>query len=333
MVRGWRPVPKRQCPVGWIVLVGMSILALLLCLPGTPQTEAEPQLVPAMTVEEPLPPQIVQGLPQGSTQRLTISRQRLAQGRMLLVDEAHPIPAETDAPNTFSVLGYAHGRIACRDQSAQLGKDALLALEKLCVDARNRGIGCLTVMAGTRSAEQQRILLNERVAALSRDMTIEEAVVQAKAQVPPPGCSEHQLPWSVDIRICRAWNKLPEAEPLDASEEGQWLLDHAWMYGFVQRWAGMDPAQDDHRPYCFRYVGCAHARMMDELGMGLEAYLALLKENGALTLLDENGAPVLSAIYAEAGERHTVFEVPENGVVDDASLDNMGGAVLSVIYR
>lgn len=333
MVRGWIPAQKRKSPVGWIVLLSMGVLALLVCLPRTSPAQTEPQMLPAVAQEEPLPPQIQQGLPQGSMQRLTVSRQRLAQGRMLIVDEAHPIPDEMDAPNTFSVLGYAHGRIACRDQSAQLGKEALLALEKMCVDARNRGIGCLTVMAGTRSAEQQRILLNEKVASLSRDMTIEEAVVQAKTQVPPPGCSEHQLPVSVDIRICRAWNRLPEAEPLTASEEGQWLLTNAWTYGFVQRWPEADPAQDDHHPYCFRYVGEVHARLMHALNVTLEEYLALLKERGALTWVDENGAPVLSAVYAEAGERHTVFEVPENAAVDDASLDNLGGAVLALTYH
>lgn len=333
MVRGWKPPKQRRR--GWelwvVCLLGAAVLT------GWPRTVQEDEIV--QTCAAPgeaavvLPERVMPGLPNGESQRLTITMQRLLQGKMLLVDESHPLPENMAAPNTLNVSGFSHGRIACRDPLAQLDEAALTELQELCVDARNRGIGGLTVMAGTRSQEQQRILLNEKVEQYTRTMTIEEAVVQAKLLVPPPGCSEHQLPWTVDIRICRAWNKLPEAEALNASEEGRWLIEHAWEYGFVQRWPEADPAMDDHRPYCFRYVGMVHASMMHILGVSLEEYLALLQTYGMLTLLDENGAPVLSVAYAEAGERHTVFEVPGNIVLDDASIDNQGGAVLAFSYR
>lgn len=333
MVRGWKPPKQRGCAwIMWMVcLLGSAVLI------GWPRGVQEDEFVQtcAASVEDAgvLPECVIPGLPDEEKQRLTITAQRLLQGKMLLVDEAHPLPENMSAPNTLNVSGFSHGRIACRDPLAQLDEAALTELQEMCVDARNRGIGGLTVMAGTRSQEQQRILLNEKVEQYTRTMTIEEAVVQAKGLVPPPGCSEHQLPWTVDIRICRAWNKLPETEQLSASEEGRWLIEHAWEYGFVQRWPDADPAMDDHRPYCFRYVGMVHASMMHVLRMSLEEYLAMLQTYGALTLVDENGAPVLSAVYAEAGERHTVFEVPKNILLDDASIDNQGGAVLAFSYR
>lgn len=310
----------------------LSLLAVLVCLPVSRDDGISARMALVQTEPFSFPAQIMPGLPGYATQRLTVTMQRLEQGRMLQVDEAHPIPEGVDAPNTFNILGYTHGRVACRDQQAQLGKDALIALEDMCVDARNQGIGYITVTAATRSQEQQRNLLNEKAAQLSRSMPLEEAVVQAKKHVQPPGCAEHQLPWTVDIRICRGWDKLPEEEALSASEEGRWLTEHAWMYGFIQRWKDADPLQDDHRPYCFRYVGEVHARLMHEMNVGYEEYLALLHVYGALTLYNENGAPVLSAVCAEAGERHTVFEVPENVKIDDASLDNTGYALLAFSY-
>lgn len=333
MVRGWKPPKQRRC--GWTLWVVCLLGAVVLIVwPRTVQEDETIQTCAAPVEKtDMLPEGVIPGLPDGERERLTITAQRLLQGKMLLVDEAHPLPENMAAPNTLNVSGFSHGRIACRDPLAQLDEAALTELQEMCVDARNRGIGGLTVMAGTRSQEQQRILLNEKVEQYTRTMTIEEAVVQAKRLVPPPGCSEHQLPWTVDIRICRAWNKLPETEPLSASEEGCWLTEHAWEYGFLQRWPEADPDDDDHRPYCFRYVGKVHASMMHTLGASLEEYLALLQTYGALTLMDENGAPVLSAAYAEAGERHTVFELPKDIILDDASIDNQGGAVLAFSYR
>lgn len=333
MIRGWKPQRKRRRNIGLIPAAAMlSLLAVLVCLPASRDDGALARMVLAQTETFFFPAQIMPGLPEDPVQRLTVDMQRLKQGRMLLVDEAHPIPEGVDAPNTVNILGYTHGRVACRDQQAQLGKEALIALEELCVDARNQGIGHITVTAGTRSQEQQRNLLNEKAVQLSRGMPLEEAVIQAKKYVQPPGCAEHQLPWTVDIRICRGWDKLPEEAALSESEEGRWLTEHAWMYGFVQRWKGADPLQDDHRPYCFRYVGAVHAQLMHELNIDYEEYLALLHTCGALTLYNENGAPVLSAVCAEAGERHTVFEIPENVKIDDASLDNTGYALLAFSY-
>ena len=71
---------------------------------------------------------------------------------------------------------------------------------------------------------------------------------------------------------------------------------------------------------------------MHELQVDFETYISLLQQRGALTLLDENGAPVLSAVCTAAGERHTVFEVPEGITLDDASADNLGRALLSFTY-
>ena len=178
----------------------------------------------------------------------------------------------------------------------------------------------------------QPLLLLEKIDDLSRSMTMEEAVAEAKRFVPPPGCSEHQLTRSVDIRICLGWNLPPRSEPLTDSPQGAWVVEHAWEYGFIQRWPDADPAVDDHRPYCFRYVGKTHALLMHALGMTMEEYLALLRDAGTVTLLDENGAPLATAMCAEAGERHTVFEVPADVELEDASLDNTGWAVISFTY-
>lgn len=335
-IRGWKPEqPKRRRGLIRAAAVCAAAMAALCLL--TLRPEEDTSLPQAMAAEEAsaqltLPENVIAALPAGETKRLTVTTQRLLQGRMLLVDEEHPIPEGVELEDVFGVLTYARGRIACRDQQAALGRETLAALEDMCVHARNSGMSFITVFAGCRSREQQRLLLLEKVDDLSRTMTMEEAVAEAKRFVPPPGCSEHQLTRSVDIRICLGWNLPPRTEPLTDSPQGAWVVAHAWEYGFIQRWPDADPAVDDHRPYCFRYVGKTHALLMHALGMTMEEYLALLRDKGAVTLLDENGAPLATAMCTEAGERHTVFEAPADVELDDASLDNTGWAVICFIY-
>lgn len=335
-IRGWQP-PRRRPRRIWYLTALLPLAAALLLLPMKPgrdalvQSESLPVLAEGETFA--LPSSVMLGLPESPVQRLTVTNERLVNGRMLLIDAEHPLPEGAVPGNTFGVLSYARGRIACRDPQAVLGEETLIRLEYLCVDARNSGMDRLTVFAGTRSQEQQRILLTDTVADFARDVPIEEAVALAKEKVDAPGCSEHQLPWTVDIRLCRTWNDMPAREALADSPQGSWLLENAWRYGFVQRWPEADPAVDDHRPYHFRYVGLAHARMMRALGLDFEGYLTFLRQEGAVTLLDDEGAPLVTAVCVRAGERHTIFEVPEGTKLEDASLDNTGWALLSLTYR
>lgn len=335
-IRGWKPEqPKRRRGLIRAAAVCAAAMAALCLLAVRPREDTS--LQQTMAAEEAsaqltLPENVIAALPAGETKRLTVTTQRLLQGRMLLVDEEHPIPEGVELEDVFGVLTYARGRIACRDQQAALGRETLVALEDMCVHARNSGMSFITVFAGCRSREQQRLLLLEKIDDLSRTMTMEEAVAEAKRFVPPPGCSEHQLTRSVDIRICLGWNLPPRTEPLADSPQGAWVVAHAWEYGFIQRWPDADPALDDHRPYCFRYVGKTHALLMHALGMTMEEYLALLRDKGTVTLLDENGAPLATAMCAGAGERHTVFEAPADVELEDASLDNTGWAVICFTY-
>ena len=191
----------------------------------------------------------------------------------------------------------------------------------------------LVVFAGSRSPEQQRILLTDTLAALSRDMSLDEALSAARATVASPGYSEHQTAWAVDIRVCPQWNGAPLAESREESEDGRWLIENCWRYGFIRRYPGADPRDGSCRAYHLRYVGCAHASLMHALGLSLEDYLSLLHRQRALTLYDEaSGAPLCSAVCVEAEARQTLFTLPEDASVEDLSLDNLGFAVVSCVY-
>lgn len=342
MVRGWRPSPEppplpKPRRIHPAIILPILLASLLLWpRPANPDVQAAyPLHAPASPApaEEAasLPANVRAGLPGGAQQTLSVPTQHLMKGRMLLIDESHPLPDGYVPADTLAVLNYTQGRVSCRDLTAVSGQDTLDALTRLFVAARNDRIIHLTVFAGTRSAEQQRILQTDVLADLSRDMSLEEALQQARQAVASPDCSEHQTPWAVDIRICPIWNGAPEDTPYAVSKAGQWLMEHAWEHGFILRWPDAQPSAHSCRAYHLRYVGRVHAMLMHALDATFEEYLALLHEHGSLTLYDENDAPLAAAVCKLAGEHQTSFTLPA-AEVEDLSLDNQGWAVAACLF-
>lgn len=352
-VRGWRPdeagdrrrgaanKSARETAAVILLTAALAVAVLLaVTIPAHQDTAiptkqaASSQAQSAPVQQKALPACVTTGLPEGvGRETLTVPVQRLVQGRMLLVDEKHPLPEGYVPADTFGVLNQTDGRVTCRDMSAVLGEDTLAALDAMLAAARSSRFNQLTVFAGTRSPEQQRQQQTDTLAALARDMSLEDALEQARRKVASPGCSEHQTAWAVDLRVCHAWNAQPDGGALRESETGAWLVEHAWEYGFIQRWPEADPAEDEHRPYHFRYVGYAHAALMHAMDMNLEEYLAFLHQHGAVTLYDDKNAPLATAVCAAMGERQASLTVPSGTTIEDVSMDNLGYAVASCLYN
>ena len=342
-VRGYRPEPQsthsaRRFPRAVLLVPALALIAAVWLLPRAAAPDAQTFAMPAQTAPPrqafTLPDSVRKGFPEGyALGQLAMPETRLREGRMLLIDDSHPLPEGYTPADTLNILSASGGRATCRDLSAVLGEDALGALSAMLTAARQEKHMGLVVFAGSRSPEQQRILLTDTLAALSRDMSLDEALSAARAAVASPGYSEHQTAWAVDIRVCPQWNGAPLAESMEESEDGRWLMENCWRYGFIRRYPGADPRDGSCRAYHLRYVGCAHASLMHALGLSLEDYLSLLHNQRALTLYDEaSGAPLCSAVCVEAEARQTLFILPEDASVEDLSLDNLGFAVVSCVY-
>lgn len=342
MVRGWNPSPPPSRPVRrsrwplWSLPILLLAAVLLWPRPARVDTQVYPLHAQVQPVsEEPasaLPSCIRPGLPEDApAQHLTVPTQHLMKGRMLLIDESHPLPDGYVPADTLAVLNYTQGRVSCRNLTAVSGQDTLDALTGLFAAARVERIVQFTVFAGTRSAEQQRILLTDTLADLSRDMSLEEALLTARQAVASPDCSEHQTAWAVDIRLCPIWNGAPLDTPYAATEAGRWLTEHCWEYGFIRRWPEAQPAAHSCRAWHLRYVGRVHAMLMHALDVTFEEYLLLLHQYGSLTLYDENDAPLAAAVCRSAGEHQTSFTLPV-AEIEDLSLDNMGWAVAACLF-
>ncbi len=109
----------------------------------------------------------------------------------------------------------------------------------------------------------------------------EEAQAQVKTYSCAPGTSEHQTGLAVDLADITKGDAILE-EPFKDTAAGKWLAENCTKFGFILRFEAdkQDITGIIYEPWHFRYVGRYHATRMTELGLCLEEYVELLKEEG-----------------------------------------------------
>ena len=162
---------------------------------------------------------------------------------LTIVDAAHPV-----SENAYQSLSFLD--------------------DSFMVDER-----CAEELEAYRSATEQRELLNALTEEyMTQGMSADEARSLALQRHDEPGCSEHQLGLAVDIE---------DEESEAAALTERWLREHAWEYGFIQRYP-QGKESVTHHPYTpahYRFVGLDAARQIQELDLSLEEYVAMFYGN------------------------------------------------------
>ena len=336
--RAYRPKSRRRFLLAisflTILFLASGLFAALNHRPSDVEMALAPQWMTSPSDIAPapkkLPTSIQQGLPRGlALTALMPAPEQLLDGKLMLIDESHPIPKEALPPNALSIASVGAGRIAVRTVQHATDEEVILALAELCTKGRSSGYSDWLVWEGSRSGAQQLEKQLERTGLYAQSMPLVQAAEQAAKEVPAPGASEHQLPYVVDIRLSAGWNAVPDSAPLGASQSGKFLLDTAWQYGFIHRYGSRPSAPYADEAYHFRFVGVAHSTMMHTLNMRLPEYLALLHDKGTLTYYEED-APRYAVICKKASE-NVSFSLPK-GCAWEGSIDNMGYVVLAVTF-
>ena len=149
--------------------------------------------------------------------------------------------------------------------------DDLMAMLEAC---RAEGLSPV-VRSSYRTQEQQEQLYANKVRQWkATGLTDEEARKTAATIVAPPGTSEHQMGWAVDI-VDESYRTLDEKQAETAAQ--QWLMAHSWEYGFILRYPVDKSAVTGiiYEPWHYRYVGRDNAKAIQESGLCLEEYLEL----------------------------------------------------------
>lgn len=258
-------------------------------------------------------------------QEVTLTRDQLLRGKMMLIDSEHPLPADTPGANTVCIATHGKGIVPVRDLTLKSGQQTISALYDLFYDLRQKGVEGLVVWRGTLSEAEQREWQLERVRLHSASMSLAEAVERARREVDDPRMSDYQQQYTVDIRLNATWNGAVDERAPARTEQGRYLLQNAWRYGFIQRFpsAGDDPL----RAHCFRYVGKAHSIAMTYLDLDLKAYLQHLHEKQVI-VIERNEKPKYVILCKPVTDGYVNMKVPQGGTYE-ASYDNMGYAVVA----
>ena len=174
---------------------------------------------------------------------------------LTLVNTDHPLPADWQV-ETVEVAG-----------GERVDQRILPALQQLFDAARAQGLYPV-VASGYRTNQEQQQILEDKIAAYRQEGYPDDLARQAAAQwVAQPGTSEHELGLAVDIN--------PDGSMGTGQELYDWLLEHAWEYGFIKRYPAdkVDITGISNEPWHYRYVGREAARAITDQGLCLEEYL------------------------------------------------------------
>ena len=140
--------------------------------------------------------------------------------------------------------------------------------EEMYYAATEDGI-ILTPYSAYRSYERQKYNYNNLTQSYMHDYNLNEQEAREKAAtvILPPGTSEHNLGYAIDI--CGTESSFKD------TKEYAWLQQHAHEYGFILRYTaekqpitGIIP-----EPWHWRYVGVEYAEKIKNSGLCLEEYL------------------------------------------------------------
>lgn len=274
----------------------------------------------------------------------TWERTRLINGGLLLVNQWHPLPLDFSEENLVGVGAMSNYKIQVQNSSVRVLAEAYEALATMITDAEALGLKDYIVREGFRSNERQTELFNAEREKLSSKFSDEALDAEAKKSVNYPGTSEYQTGLSFQVRLYNKEDSTITNTKFQTSEQGKWFTENAWKYGVIFRFPSKDfpGAEWEDKSYktgvsmqldIYRYVGKPHATVMRVLGFCLEEYIEFLMENPHLYIYQGN--TLLFEVYRmEVGEDASYsFPVPNQSSDYNASLDNMGGLVMSCFYN
>ena len=172
-------------------------------------------------------------------------------GNILLVNEAHPLPADY-VPEALVNLYEQRHSFRMASSEIYLTRETYEAMERMFHAAEEAGMNGYIVTSGYRSYERQAEVYAENGA--------------GKAQ--KPGASEHQTGLAFDVTV-------ETSAGFESTPQYGWLITHAHEYGFIQRYPAnkADITGISYEPWHYRYVGVEAATRMRQTGQTLEEFV------------------------------------------------------------
>ncbi len=177
---------------------------------------------------------------------------------LTLVNSSYRIPDDYE-PDLVYVCGSGE----------RLDRKVAEHYEEMYNAAKKEGID-LAPCSGYRSYELQERNYNNKVSFYeSQGYSNKDAKVKAATIIMPPGSSEHNLGYAMDIVCVDEW--------FEDTAEFKWLTENAADYGFIMRYPKdkQDITKVIYEPWHWRYVGVELAKELKDSGLVLEEYFGL----------------------------------------------------------
>ncbi|MEK4424264.1 M15 family metallopeptidase [Solibacillus sp. FSL K6-1523] len=165
---------------------------------------------------------------------------------------------ETTIPNDIKLATEVIQYAEISDATTEISKRLAQHLNVMLKEAHEEGITNFAINSGFRDFHTQQNVFKE----FGEDVAL------------PAGYSEHNSGLAVDIGSTSG--------PMGLSDEGTWLAQNAWRYGFILRYPEGKTAITGiaFEPWHFRYVGLPHSEIMYKEQWVLEEYISYLHTNG-----------------------------------------------------
>ena len=274
---------------------------------------------------------------------VTVRRGDVINGGLLLVNEWHSRPADFAEDALVSIGENSKDVIGVRNYSQKLFPQAVEALVAALTDAKAVGLEHYVVDDAYRTYAEQEALFNKTMEKYASRYEGDALIARTKKEVNYPGTSEFNSGLSFTLYLYARGNDAVNDQLFSTSEQGKWLYENSWKYGLVFRFPKADfplPGTED-KSYktgvslslnCFRYVGKAHAAVMNHLNLCLEEYIEYLQEHPHIAVF-ENGVLKYEIVRQQVGDAES-FSVQVTNKTRNytMSLDNMGGVVTAFEY-
>ncbi len=276
--------------------------------------------------------------------QVSVSRAEVLKGGLLLLNRWHSLPGDFALVEgeLDSIMTRTENRVPSDRREISMFPVAIEALDQMLAAAKAEGLDDYLVRDAYRSMDTQAGYWNARSEALSARYSGDTLVEQVKNSVAYPGTSDYQSGMSVELDVWNQNDPILKAAQLHDTDQGKWLAENSWQYGFVFRYPITGhPTPDtvdksfktaiNQQMNSYRYVGVPHATVMHELDLCLEEYIEYLMEHQHLAVYEE-GQLKYEIFRVEADPGDHDLRLPEGAASYSVADDNMGGLVVAVVY-
>ena len=229
----------------------------------------------------------------------------ISQGNLVLIDKNHrTVSAKRE--NTINLIEYTNSFFSINNYSMRLTQEAAACLGEMMFGYANYTGNTNLVVFDTA-----------------------DGITKNPSSCPCPRYfSENNLATCVDIAVRNG----DEISSFNIAGAERWLFDNCSDYGFILRYPDGKERKTGEKscPWHFRYVGKVHAKLMYDMNLCLEEYLAYVKDYSEENPLFCQAGGSEYIIYSkECDGKETVVKVPTNGIYE-VSGDNSAGFIVTV---